>query len=186
MLRWAQYGLAVLALACLAHGFYIPAKAQLAQWLLDASWNDRAPNSRPVPPWHWADTSVLALLEVPRLDIRQYVMDSDSGQSLAFGPGYMPGTTYPAHPGHSMIAGHRDTHFAFLQQLKRGDTIDIEHYQGLKARYRVEQISIIDSSIERMPIYASDMLSLITCYPFDEMTAGGPLRYVVHAVKIDR
>ena len=181
-LRCCKLALFALAVSSLAHGLYIPAKAELSQWLIAHSWNDRQADSQPEPPWRWADTRALARLEVPSLGIRQFIMDIDSGQALAFGPGHMPGSALPAHSGHSMIAGHRDTHFAFLQKLKPGDTIEIEHYRGHKDRYRVEQALVIDSSTEQIPMFASDMLTLVTCYPFDSISAGGPLRYIVHAV----
>ena len=184
IIRWSKLSLLSLALACLAHGLYIPFKAKVAQWLIEASWVDRSPNHPPAPPWAWADTRALARLEVPRLDIKQFVMDSASGQALAFGPGHLPGTAQPAQMGHSIIAGHRDTHFSFLQRLELGDSIMLEDHRGRTAEYRIEQLTVIDSSSEEIPMYADDLLTLVTCYPFDQISAGGSLRYLVHAVKL--
>ena len=46
-----------------------------------------------------------------------------SGRTLAFGPGHVDGTPLPGDPGNSVLSGHRDTHFAFLRELRSGDIL---------------------------------------------------------------
>lgn len=43
----------------------------------------------------------------------------------------------PGTPGNSVIGGHRDTHLVFLRHLRKGDTVRIQHADGLRASYRV-------------------------------------------------
>ena len=105
----------------LGQGFYMEAKAKVAQVLIAASWHNRTPDSPPAQPWWWADTKVIAKLDVPRLKETVYVMQDDSGESLAFGPGHMPASARPSEQGHVVIAGHRDSHFEFLKNIQVGD-----------------------------------------------------------------
>ena len=50
------------------------------------------------------------------------------------------------------------------------------------ASYSVSDIKIIDATKQDISVNSSqDEIKLITCYPFDAIVAGGPLRYVVTA-----
>ena len=112
-----------------------------------------------------ADTRAIAKLEVPRLDKTVFVMQDDSGESLAFGPGHMPASSAPAADGHVMIAGHRDSHFAFLQHVRPGDVIRTEDYRANEKRYQVTSMDVFDTEMESLQRLDRDQLSLITCYP---------------------
>ena len=80
-----------------------------------------------------------------------------------------------------MISGHRDTHFSFLQELSPGDRVQIQLRDGAQW-YEVSQLEIIDSRLQELVIDPGiSRLSLVTCYPFDSPSAGGPMRYVVTA-----
>ncbi len=122
---------------------------------------------------------------MPRLHRDLIVLDRDSGQALAFGPGWTPSSAAPGANGLTVISAHRDTQFTFLKKLHRGDRIVIDGARGT-ARYRVARMQVVDSRHARLPNAASrDGLLLVTCYPFDAVIPGGPLRYVVWARRID-
>ena len=102
--------------------------------------------------------------------------------SLAFGPGHLSISALPGQSGNSIIAGHRDTHFRFLQFLALGDALQVELPDGRTHVYEVSAIDVVDSRRGSLVLDTDDsMLSLVTCYPFDAMEAGGPMRYVVSA-----
>jgi len=160
---------------------YIHAKASVAQMLLNRAWNRAQATGAAVKPWPWADTAPLARLEVPRLDISEIVLRGDSGRTLAFGPAWNEGSALPGERGTSVISGHRDTHFSFLQRLRADDRIAIDGMSG-RRWYRVMQTRIVDANATRIDATGNeDSLLLVTCYPFDAIVAGGPLRYVVRA-----
>ena len=166
----------------LGQGFYMQAKAQLAQVLIAHSWQQNQHGNAGAKPWPGADIHPVAQLSVPRLHLNQYIMQDASGEALAFGAGMLPQGDLPGGSGHSLLAGHRDSHFAFLQQLRPGDEIDIENRHGQQQRYRISQTRVVDS--RHSDFYFdphAHRLTLITCYPFDALTPGGPLRYVVQA-----
>lgn len=169
----------------LSQGLYMDVKANVAQVLIASSWDQRTDDRPPPKPWWWADTRAIAKLEVPRFDKTLFVMQDDSGESLAFGPGHLPQSAKPADSGHVMIAGHRDSHFSFLRDISIGDTITTINHQSQNKRYKVSNISIIDSSKEQLMKTDQDQLTLITCYPFDDFIPGGPLRMIVEAVAVD-
>ncbi len=168
----------------LTQGLYMDVKAMVAQGLIANSWLQRTAGSPPPKPWWWADTKAIAKLEVERLGEKVFVMQDDSGESLAFGPGHLRSSAGISNPGHVMIAGHRDSHFKFLEHLKIGDIISTTNHRSLTARYRVNEIAVIDSTSDALVLYEQDRLSLITCFPFDSVVPGGPLRYIVNAVPL--
>ena len=172
-------------LALFGQSIYITTKAQLAQYLISSAWESRPAGQAALKAWPWADTYSVAKIEVPHLAIEQYVMNDASGESLAFGPGHLPNSALPADRGHSMIAGHRDSHFDFIQHLQIGDDIVISNFKGDSIAYRVTNTHIMNAFEERLVLdNDSDMLSLITCYPFDSLTTNGPLRWIVEATPI--
>ena len=172
---------ALLAAYGLGGSGYIHAKATLAQWLLRSAWERTLAHGVASKPWPWADLWPVAVLEVPRLRQRRFVLDGASGRTLAFGPGLSPGARRPGERGRVVVSGHRDTHFAFLRQLEVGDRVWLADGRGRHA-YEIVRFDIADARIERIAIEADDArLALVTCYPFDALTPGGPLRYVAEA-----
>ena len=118
-------------------------------------------------------------------DVELIVLAGSSGRTLAFGPGHLSTSVLPGEVGNSIIAGHRDTHFQFLQHLKKGESLLFEMSDGRRHLFRVTRIDIVDSRRGSIILDTETaMLSLITCYPFSSEIAGGPLRYVVSAEMI--
>ena len=170
------------ALALLADGLWIKAKARLAQHLIALAWSQSVARAAPVKPWPWADTWPLARLEAPRQNAVRYVLADAHGAALAFGPGHLRGSSPPGAAGLSIVAGHRDTHFAFLRELRSGDLLLLTDPRGRRHRYRVTETTVVDSRIHAPPVGGGeDQLLLVTCYPFNALHPGGPLRYVVTA-----
>lgn len=167
----------------MGNGIYIKAKAKMADWLIHSSWEARQANGEPQKPWPWADTWVVARISVPRLGVSQYVMQDASGESLAFGPGaVIPFNTMT----YKFIAGHRDTHFNYLDELQLGDRVKIEDYKGHKSAYQITSTQVVDT--RNGPLRVDEQLeglSLMTCWPMDSVITGGPLRYLVSAESFD-
>ncbi|MEZ5524049.1 MAG: class GN sortase [Pseudomonadales bacterium] len=166
----------------LADGGWIYAKALLAQELIERSWQETLETGNRIKPWPWADTWPVARLEANQQDVDLYVLQGTHGSALAFGPGYLIGSAAPGSDGATVIAGHRDTHFRFLRELHQGDALTLTDQTGTQHAYRVRALSIVDSRQQELaPTAEQGQLILVTCYPFEAFTPGGPLRYVVHA-----
>ncbi len=173
---------ALLAIVGFGGSGYVHAKAALAQLLVRDAWQRSVSlGGAIVKPWPWADTWPVAELDVPRLRRRQYVLAGASGRTLAFGPALSPGAAEPGARGRVVVSGHRDTHFAFLRELEVGDRIWLADARGRHA-YEVVSFEVADARIARLRVDSDDArLALVTCWPFDAVTPGGPLRYVVEA-----
>ena len=192
-----------------ASGAWVYGKARLAQHLLEAAWQQTlaAGGEAGARPWPWADTWPVARLVFPRLGASLIVLAGDSGSSLAFGPGHGGASALPGRPGTAVITGHRDTHFSILSQVRAGDRIEVERPDGTRVAYTVASLDIADvrrdhlSLGEGLPPGEGSLpgplafqvgthrpefaLALVTCWPFDALRPGGPLRYVVSAYGIE-
>lgn len=182
---WRRAIVAILlsaALWQLGAAAWIHAKAWLAQLLMERAFARMEQGERNVKPWSWADTWPVARLSVPRLRVKLLVLADASGRSLAFGPGRVAGAGAPGGRGHIVLSGHRDTHFSFLRDLAPGDEIALDTPGGASRRYVVERAYVADED-DVLPAIdpLADALTLVTCYPFDAVTPGGRLRYVVEA-----
>ena len=177
----------LLGLWQIGKGITIRARAQLAQVLMRDAWERTLAGERQVKPWPWADTWPVARLSVPEQKIDLYILAGANGRIIAFGPGHMFGTALPGEKGNSVIGGHRDTHLAFLRDVKRGTELEVQRSDGAWRRYRVKAAEVLDQAetwVTRQSGWTR--MTLITCYPFDALQAGGPLHYVVFADAIDK
>ena len=161
----------------------IKAKAWLGPILIQQAWQQTLlSGGEAVKPWPWADTWPVARLSAKGGEVELIVLEGGSGRTLAFGPGHLSISALPGESGNSVIAGHRDTHFQFLQYLRPGESIEVERPGGRRHLYQVTAVDVVDSRRGSLVLDTDEpMMSLVTCYPFDALRAGGPMRYVVSA-----
>lgn len=171
----------------MARGAYIHSKANLAQVLIRRAWSKASNKGGAPKPWPWADTTPVARLGAPAQRVELVVLEGASGRTLAFGPGHVTGTAMPGEHGNVVIGGHRDTHFRFLENLKRGDLLLLEDRDRELVDYAVMDAAVVDRArADLLGDFGDDRLTLITCYPFDAIRPGGPERYVVTALRCGR
>ena len=181
-LKWIAAACLALGLALTGNALFIHAKALVAQVLLHRAWASTQTTGVPAKPWPWADTATIARLIAPAQGADLLVLAGASGRTLAFGPGHHDGSALPGEAGNAVISAHRDTHFRFLRDVAVGDTLIVEGATGKRFIYRVRAIDIADERDLRLPrLPPEPTLTLVTCYPFDAVEPGGPLRYVVVA-----
>ncbi|MFD2651161.1 class GN sortase [Brucella rhizosphaerae] len=180
--------LSLLAIAVMACGFvlfgqglWIHAKAYTAQILLERAFSQSIATGEKVKPWSWADTWPVARIEAPRLMASAIALNGASGQALAFGPGHLQNTPQAGERGTAVYAAHRDTHFAFLKDIEKGDLIVITRDDGKTFTYRATRMTVARWDEAQIDVNATGShLVLATCYPFNAVTQG-PLRYLVYA-----
>ena len=177
--------LALIGIAQLGAAGSIHVRAWIAQRLIAASWQvARAQGSAPRP-WPGADVRAVARMQVPARGVDLYVLEEASARALAYGPAHVSGTALPAHAGNAVVVAHRDTHFAFLRNVHIDDAIEVEGANGAAAQYRVREVGVLEQHETRV-LDATDasQLTLITCWPFDAVQPGTPLRFVVIARRV--
>ena len=122
----------------------------------------------------------LGRIEIPRLGLSVVVLQGTTSKTLLLGVWNIEGTALPGEAGDIGIAGHRDTYFRVLKDIRRNDEILLQTATGI-VRYEVDWIQITtpgDGGIV-LPTTKS-ALTLVTCYPFHYIGAA-PERFVVHA-----
>lgn len=177
-------GLALLVLGLLSLGgaLRVHAKAWLGQRLIARAWHEMQRGEETARPWPWADTWPVARFEVPTLGVDLFVLAGGTGNTLAWGPGHLAGTAPVGSLGNAVIGGHRDTHFAFLQELRVGVVIRVEDAAGRARRYRVVDGFVThDRDVAVLALTEQARLTLVTCWPFDAVMPGGAQRFVVVA-----
>lgn len=168
-------------LALIGHGLWIPAKAALAQLLLERAFARSLSEGSAVKPWPWADTYPVARIGFPGLKRSYIVLAGASGQALAFGPGHVDGTPEAGEPGTAVYAAHRDTQFSVLGALKPGDPVAITRRDGQIVRFRVTGSRVVAWDSAGIDPDAPGLnLVLATCWPLDAVTQG-PKRLIVEA-----
>lgn len=122
---------------------------------------------------------VMARMVFPRIHEERFVLEGATKKNLSRGPAWLSQTGKPGD-GNCIIAGHRDTHFRILKQVKEGDDILLE-YGGRQYRYRVTSLHVVrPSNLQYLEPAADPVLTLVTCYPF-YWVGSAPERYIVRA-----
>lgn len=126
---------------------------------------------------------VLGRIDIPRLGISVAVLQGTSSRALRLGAGHIEGTPLPGENGNSGIAGHRDTFFRELKDIRKNDEIRLQTLTGL-FRYEVDWVKVVepDDSTVLEPSTQESTLTLVTCYPF-YFVGPAPERFVVRAHK---
>lgn len=139
-----------------------------------------SPVSQPQPVIEVRD--VLGRIEIPRLGMSVAVLQGTSSRVLRRGAGHVEGTALPGEQGNSVIAGHRDTFFRELKDIRQKDEIQLQTATGL-FRYEVDWVKVVEP--DDMSVLApstESALTLVTCYPF-QFLGSAPKRFAVHAQK---
>lgn len=94
------------------------------------------------------------------------IYEGTDAEILSLGVGHYIGSVLPGVVDNSILAGHRDTVFAKLGELKPGDLILVETTAGTFT-YEMTGSEIVDRRDQDV-IQPSDeaKLTLATCYPF--------------------
>lgn len=123
---------------------------------------------------------VLGRIEIPRIGLSVMVLQGTTSRTLLHGVGHIDGTALPGEPGSIGIAGHRDTYFRRLKDIRANDEIQIQTAAGI-ATYKVDWIQItVPSDGGIVSLTNESALTLVTCYPF-HFVGAAPERFVVHA-----
>ncbi|VEF26396.1 Sortase (surface protein transpeptidase) [Shewanella baltica] len=195
--RFLVVGLFLIGATLLGKGLYMQAKAHFAQYLIEQAWTKTLADGQSHKPWSWADTYPVAKLSIYReqaansdieaeLNDSLYVLAGASGRNLAFGPSLVLSSAPAGQKGNTVIAGHRDTHFAILNGMAVGRRLSLQTLKGNHIIYEVVATQVVhETETQFMAPSADNRLTLITCYPFDTLQGGAELRFVVQAIPVE-
>lgn len=135
-------------------------QGQLEQALADPP--RRVVERRPLP------GDAIARIEIPAIDVSEYVVEGTDTDDLRKGPGHYPDTPLPGGPGTAAIAGHRTTYgapFRDIDKLERGQRIYVEA-PNARYVYRVTSTKIVDDSdLSVLDPVGYRQLILSACHP---------------------
>jgi len=128
--------------------------------------------------------SPIAELLIPRVRLSSIVLHGSDARTLRRGPGHLETTPLPGERGNVAIAGHRDTFFRQLRDVKVGDDIFVNTPRGA-FHYRITSARVVNArDVSVLEPTDDEVLTLVTCYPF-WVLGPAPDRFVVRAARIE-
>lgn len=124
--------------------------------------------------------ALIGRLSVPRLHLSAMVREGIDQKTLRLAVGHIPATALPGQNGNVGVAGHRDTFFRGLKDLRTADRIRFSTAQG-DFDYQVDSLRVVDPEDVGVLAPSPDkVLTLVTCFPFWYI-GNAPKRFIVRA-----
>jgi len=143
---------------------------------LDSSFADNPTTVLPKP----KVGDVIGTLSIPKIKKTINIIEGTGTKELKLGVGHYVGSVLPGVSDNSVLAGHRDSVFRNLGQLKIGDLMTVRTSYGTFV-YEVHKIRIVNANDRTVIVPTKDaILTLSTCYPF-RFVGNAPKRYIVQA-----
>jgi sortase A len=128
---------------------------------------------------------VIGEIQVPRLGLNAIVVQGDSPANLRRAVAHLAKSALPGEWGNVALAGHRDTFFRPLHDIRLGDEIRFKTRER-NFEYRVESIEIVaPNDVQVLAPSTGHDLTFITCFPF-HFVGPAPKRFIVRAHEVDR
>lgn len=184
-LRRVEIGLWATGALLVTAAVGVRADAGLYQWRAGRQLEQVIANPAPVPSGAvarpaLAEGTPLARLRIPRLGLETVVAEGVEETVLSRAVGHLPSSARPGESGNIALAGHRDTFFRPLEQIRIGDLVRLDGPSG-SIEYRVEWTSVVaPNEVEVLSDTGYPALTLVTCYPF-RYVGPAPERFVVRA-----
>lgn len=179
--RAAQYaagGLLLAGVGALGYAVYIVVEAKTYQAVEQHRFEQARQAATPAPAL--IEGGPIGEIRIPRLGLAAMVAQGDSAAVLQRAVGHLSDTALPGESGNVVLAGHRDTFFRPLKQVRAGDAVVLKTRQG-DFEYVVESTSIVrptDTDVTQPTNRRT--LTLITCFPFSYV-GPAPDRFIVRA-----
>jgi sortase A len=126
---------------------------------------------------------LIGRMEIKRLGVSMVVVEGTGQPTLRRAAGHIAGTALPGRSGNVGIAGHRDTFFRPLQNIRRDDLITLTTLRG-EYRYRVVSTTVVNpEEVSVLNPDGNEILTLVTCYPF-YFVGSAPQRFIVRAERV--
>ena len=182
MYKYLIIGVITMSIIILAKPGYYYIKNYVAQQMIESAWIESKNKNKIVYPWSDSKTFPIGKIDMKNINLSYTILGGDDKSSLDLGISHMSSSAYPGENGNICLAAHRDTYFKQLEKTQLNDIIEIEHLNG-SDKYKVTDIEIV-SPKETMWLESSesDLLTLITCYPFNYI-GSAPMRWIVRAEK---
>lgn len=124
--------------------------------------------------------SLIGRIDVPRLGVSVITREGVDARTLRSAVGHVPSSALPGQPGNSAFAGHRDTFFRKLRDIRDGDRVVVTTPEA-RHEYVVQETRVVHPrDVSVLDRTKDPMLTLVTCYPFNYI-GPAPQRFIVRA-----
>lgn len=122
----------------------------------------------------------LGTISIPALKKTLPIFEGTEDSQLKKGVGHFEGSVLPGVRDNSVLAGHRDSVFSQLGNLKLGDKLIVTTATG-NYTYQVARFRIVKADNRSVIVPTTKaVLTLSTCYPFS-FIGNAPKRFIVSA-----
>jgi sortase A len=197
-LRWIRWFLLMLSIVLLGYVGFSLGDAKLFQayqnWQLNqvllsrpssaVAQSQSLPTSAPLRDEVHRNTvalgSALGRIEISRIGLAVIIAEGTDEKTLQRAVGHITGTPLPGEQGNVALAGHRDTFFRELRNIRQDDEVTLTTPGG-SFSYRVDSIKVVaPENTAVLDDSGESILTLVTCYPF-YFVGPAPKRFVVRA-----
>jgi len=180
MLRGACYLFLAFGIIALSYAGFVYAGSHAYQSLEMKKFREAG---RLAEPHLLLEGDVIGEIEVPRLGLNAIVVQGDSPASLRRAVGHLAKSALPGEWGNVALAGHRDTFFRPLRDIRLGDGIRFKTRERT-FEYRVESIEVVGpTDVRVLESLTGHDLTLLTCFPV-YYVGPAPKRLVVRAREV--
>ena len=174
--------LVIVGLVGITKASIMPIKAIIGQQYLEVAWKETLRANKLSKPWRSADFYMIGKLTVPKLKISRVILNSSTGEAMAWGIGRVNNVQSSSEGSPIILAGHRDSHMQFMSKLNIGDKIELMMPDRVLKTFIISKTDITKKPELVMSAFNSenDILILTTCWPFDSQKSG-PERLIVTA-----
>jgi len=176
--------LVIVGLVGITKASIMPIKAIIGQQYLEVAWKESLRANKLSKPWRSADFYMIGKLTVPKLKISRVILNSSTGEAMAWGIGRVDNAQSSSKGGPIILAGHRDSHMQFMSKLNVGDKIELMMSDRVLKTFIISKTDITkkpELAISAQNTY-NEILILTTCWPFNSQKSGVE-RYIVTAEK---
>ncbi len=194
ILRWSRDAFLVAGVLIVGYCAFVLIDAKLYQAYETRHFQQQIKDFNPATPskgrvhevsFHSSNGEALGEIELTRIGVTAMILEGTDDRTLRRAVGHIPGTALPGQPGNVAIAGHRDTFFRALRNVRQDDEITLMTLEG-SYRYRVDSIKVVGpEDTQVLDNSGGDILTLVTCYPF-YFVGPAPRRFIVRAQRISR
>jgi sortase A len=190
-LRWSRTFFLVVGVLALGYSGFVILDSKIYQAIQTHRFQNKLDNTRLLVgiaggvtylPAGLAEGTALGRIDIARLGVKAMIMEGTEDRTLDRAVGHIRGTPMPGSNGNTVIAGHRDTFFRPLRNIRHNDEIILSTLNG-STRYLVDSTQLVaPEDTEVLNNSGSTTLTLVTCYPF-YFLGEAPKRFIVRAHK---